>query len=145
MNVVTKNTELKEFVPKSFSDIIDNFFKETAGATSKVIKFLPSVDVAEDEKNYEVNVALPGLKKEDIKIEIHENKLTVSGERKLQKEGETKKYHTVETKYGAFYRSFYLPDNVSNENIQASFEDGILKILIPKDEKKQGRTTVEIK
>lgn len=143
MTLVTNNHQTKEFIPRTFSDIIDNFFNET---NSKVVKFLPSVDVVEDEKNYEIQVAIPGIKKEEIKIEFQEGRLSISGERKFEKhENSGKKYHTVETQYGAFKRSFYLPDNIDFEKISAEYTDGILKITVPKDQKKIARTTIEVK
>jgi HSP20 family protein len=143
MTLVKNNHEAKEFIPRTFSDIIDNFFNETS---SKVVKFLPSVDVVEDEKTYEIHVAIPGIKKEEIKIEFQEGKLSISGERKFEKhENNGKKYHTVETQYGAFKRSFYLPDNIDFEKINAEYIDGILKITVPKDQKKITKTTIEVK
>lgn len=144
MTLVKNNHDVKEFIPRTFSDIIDNFFNDTVGS-GKIVKFLPGVDVAEGEKNYEIHVAIPGMKKEEIKIEFQEGKLTISGERKLEKEESGKKYHTIETQYGAFQRSFYLPDNVYVEGIEASYTDGILKVNIPKDERKIAKATIQVK
>jgi HSP20 family protein len=143
MTLVKNNHEVKEFIPRSFTDILDNFFNESL-ESGKSFRYVPSTDIVEDEKNFEVSISLPGLKKEEIKIEINERKLIVSGERKFEKQ-EGKKYHTMETRYGSFKRSFYLPDTIHTDSIRAEFTDGILKISLPKDEKKIGKTIVEIK
>ena len=144
MTLVKNNSNVKEFVPTSFSDIIDNFFKDSV-TEGNVLKFLPKVDIAEDEKKYEIHLALPGIQKENIDINLQDGKLTISGERKLEKKEDGKKYHTVETQYGAFQRSFYLPDKASNEGIEASYVDGILTVSIPKDEKKLAKTSIQVK
>ena len=144
MTLVKNNHEVKDFMPKSFTDIIDNFFNESLGTASDVVKFLPRVDILEGEKSYEINLAMPGVKKEEIKIDFQEGKLTVSGERKFEKEP-SKKYHTVETQYGSFKRAFHIPDNVNHEGIEAAYADGILKILIPKDEKKITKASIPVK
>ena len=143
MTLVKNNHDVKEFIPRSFTDILDNFFNESL-ETGKSFRYIPSVDIIEDEKYFEVYLSLPGLKKEEIKVEIEERKLTVSGERKFEKQ-EGKKYHTIETRFGNFKRSFYLPDTIQSDAIQAEFIDGILKISLPKDEKKTGKTTIEIR
>jgi HSP20 family protein len=137
--------DVKEFTPKTFTDIIDNLFNDAVAPASKVVKFLPAADVIETEKQYEICLAIPGVKKEEIKIEYQDDKLTISGERKFDNEQNGKKYYTVETLYGTFNRSFYLPDNISPDKIEAEYVDGILKLFIPKDEKKIAKTTIQIK
>ncbi len=100
-------------------------------------QFSPKVDVAETEKAFDVHVSLPGFRKEDIKVELDENRLTISGERKWEKkeEDEKKKFHFLETEYGKFSRTFTLPRNILASNIQANYKDGILELNIPKEEK----------
>jgi HSP20 family protein len=143
MTQVKNNSDVKEFIPRSFTDIIDNFFNETV-QNSTAVNFLPRVDITESEKQYEIELALPGLKKEEIKIDFQEGKLTVSGERKFEKE-EGKKYHTIESQFGAFKRTFQLPDKVNHEAIEAEYINGILRIILPKDERKIAKATINIK
>ena len=146
MTLVKNNAELNGFIPTSFTDIIDNFFKDSVGNNnSKVLKFFPKVDVAEDELKYEIHLAIPGMKKEEFKIDLVDGKLLISGERKFEKSEESKKYHTLETQYGAFQRAFYLPEKANVEAIEASYVDGILLITIPKDEKKIAKATIQVK
>ena len=142
-----KTKQANELSPASFSDFIDNFLKDSFGTnyTNRAVKFLPGVDIAEDEKTYEISLAVPGLNKEDFKINLEENKLTISGERKLVKEDDSKKYHTIETQYGSFSRTFYLPQLANTEAISAEYVNGILKLSIPKDEKKTLKTNIEVK
>jgi HSP20 family protein len=143
MTQVKSNADVKEFIPRSFTDIIDNFFNETV-QNSTAVNFLPRVDITESEKQYEIELALPGLKKEEIKIDFQEGKLTVSGERKFEKE-EGKKYHTIESQFGAFKRTFQLPDKVNHGAIEAEYINGILRIILPKDERKIAKSSITIK
>lgn len=94
---------------------------------------LPAVNISENEKEFNVDLAVPGFKKDDIKIKINDDILTISAENKTESEEEkNKEYTRREYSYSAFTRSFRLPENVDNEHIDAHFEDGILKIKLPK-------------
>src|SRR5947207_2923750 len=93
-------TTVAEFVPRTVSDLLDNLFNETVLNKPNVNKFIPRADILENEKSYEIQVAVPGIKKEDIKVDLEEGKLTISGERKGREEKETKKYRAVETQFG---------------------------------------------
>lgn len=129
------NSNIDQTVPRTFSQFLDTFFDEALHSKRPYEgTFIPGLDVRETDKNYEVEVSLPGLKKEDIKIDIEDRLLTVSGERKYDKEEQGVKYHVVETRYGSFTRSVTLPNNINRESIDAAFSDGILKIVIEKDE-----------
>ena len=120
-----------------FPGLANNLFADLLADFPTQNQFVPKVDVAETEKAFDVHLSLPGFKREEIKVELDENRLSVSGERKWEKkEGdEKKKYHMIETEYGKFSRTFTLPGNVLTSNIEANFKDGILEIHIPKEEK----------
>lgn len=126
------------FMPRSFGLLMDEFFPENRGASSGV--FSPKADIAEDEKGFSIELVLPGLKKEDIHMEVHQNALSIRGERTFQKEENGKKYHRIESSYGNFKRTFNLPDHVDSEGIDARFEDGILHVFLPKSEKMAPKT-----
>jgi HSP20 family protein len=144
MSLVRYRTS-NDFVPTSFSNLIDRFFTESvARSGGSSYSFVPKVDILENEKGYEVNLAVPGLAKEDFKIDLNDNFLTISGERKFTKEKKENSLHVVETQYGNFSRSFSLPENVDASNIQANYNNGILEIFIPKDEKKTLKTTIKV-
>jgi HSP20 family protein len=132
-----------DFVPTTFSTMIDRFFNESLARTGGST-FSPRVDVIESEAAYEVHVAVPGMNKEDFKVEINDNFLTVSGERKFTNEKKDKNYHSVETQYGSFSRSFTLPENADGAKINAKYNNGILELTIPKDEKKVLKQTIKV-
>lgn len=94
----------------------------------------PAVDIYEDENAYIIKLELPEVSREDAKINLHENTLSISGERRFENEDKRDGYHRVERSYGQFYRSFTLPPNVNTEAINAQFKDGILRLTLPKKE-----------
>lgn len=94
--------------------------------------FSPTVNTREGEYAYHIEVDLPGVKKDDIKVEVKDNRMTVSGERKTKEEVKKDDYYRVESSYGHFERSFTLPDSVDVENVKASSKDGVLEVVIPK-------------
>lgn len=131
--------------PATFSNFIDRFFNDDFFGGKGVTSFTPQVDIAESEKEFEIQFHLPGVKKEDIKIDLNDDRLTVSGERKINNEKKEKNFHSVESYYGSFSRSFYLPDNVNVEKVDAEYKDGVLSIVLPKDAKKETNKSIAIK
>eukprot|EP00698_Gefionella_okellyi_P023863 TRINITY_DN826_c0_g2_i1.p1 TRINITY_DN826_c0_g2~~TRINITY_DN826_c0_g2_i1.p1 ORF type:complete len:199 (+),score=24.28 TRINITY_DN826_c0_g2_i1:89-598(+) len=94
--------------------------------------FWPSVDVKENENALTVHAELPGMKKEDININLDNNVLTISGQRSQEKVEDNERVHRVERSYGSFKRSFALPKNLKEDQIKASYNDGVLSVEIPK-------------
>ncbi|MFZ2907087.1 MAG: Hsp20/alpha crystallin family protein [Cyclobacteriaceae bacterium] len=145
MNLIRYNSALNDYTPSSFSNLIDRFFNDTvARSGGSAYSFVPRVDIIEEDKAFEVHVAVPGMKKDDFKIDVNDNFLTISGERKYTREKKENNFHSVETQYGTFSRSFTLPENVDATKISAKYLDGILELTIPKDEKKVLKTTVKV-
>ncbi len=105
---------------------------------------MPPVDIEEDDREYLLKAELPGMKKEDVKLKVEGGTLSISGERKEEKEEKDKKHHRVERSYGAFMRSFALPEVVLSEKVSAEFKDGILTVHVPKDEKAKPKA-IEVK
>ena len=132
------------FFTNDFRNMFDNFFGEGWEAM-KDIDFSPKTNIVEKEDQFMVSLALPGMKKDDIKIAIEENKLVVSGERKAEERTETDKFHRVEMSYGKFARSFRLPKNINRDAIDAKFEDGMLNLTLPKMEEEKTMQTISIK
>ena len=110
----------------------DFFGVDKRGDETNFIRWAPRVDVVEQDGGYELAADLPGLKKEDIKIEIKGDILTLRGEKKLEEEKKDKNYRLCERYYGEFVRTFMLPENVDRDKIVAEFKDGVLKLEIPK-------------
>lgn len=94
--------------------------------------FSPACDITEEKDHYLMTIDLPGFKKEDIKIEMSDNVLTVAGERRREVKTEEGKGHRFERSYGTFTRSFSLPSTVSSEKVEANYEDGVLSLYLPK-------------
>ena len=110
----------------------------------KVEVFTPVVNEKVDEKGYYLEIDLPGVKKEDIEISVNDSILTVAGERKLEKKEEKGNYTRIESFFGRFERSFKLPPDADAENIEAKYENGVLKLFIPRKTKPEGKK-IEIK
>jgi HSP20 family protein len=130
--------------PRSFSSMLDRFFNESLNVRRQISDFTPHVDAYETEDSFEIEVALPGMKEEEVNIDFHDGRLTISGERRLQNEDRNKRYHMVESQYGSFSRSFQLPHNTDPENIQADFEDGVLRVSVRKEEERPNRRQIQI-
>src|SRR5689334_6973813 len=94
--------------------------------------FVPAVDIYEDEHNITLKVEVPGVDEKDIDVRVENNTLTVRGERKFEKEEKEENFHRVERRYGSFTRSFTLPNSVETENVQATYDKGVLEIRLAK-------------
>ncbi len=95
-------------------------------------QWLPACDISETPEAYSIHAELPDLRKEDIKVTVHDGVLTLMGERKMEKEEKNKRYHRVERSYGRFQRSFNLPTAVDEGKVAATYKDGVLNLLVPK-------------
>jgi HSP20 family protein len=120
----------------------DRLFEETAFPTAKWSLFraqpemkgtnwLPQIDVFERDKQLVTKVDLPGLKKEDVKVEFNDGYLTISGERKTEMDEKDGEFYRCEREYGSFYRAVPLPEGVKFDDVKASFADGVLEVSVP--------------
>lgn len=107
--------------------------------------FSPPVDFYEDEKNVYVEVELPGLSKDDVKVSVHEGLLTIEGVRKTERGGEGANYLRFEGKFGTFSRSFDLPEEVNADKASAMFENGVLRVEFPKRNIRESERLIDIK
>jgi HSP20 family protein len=126
--------ELEELQGKLWS-----FFRHTpidngkdADAKPALGQWAPLVDITEDSKEFLIKVELPEMKKEDVKISVSQRVLTIQGERHQEKTEEGKRHHRIERSYGAFLRSFTLPDTANENDISADYLNGVLSIHLPK-------------
>jgi HSP20 family protein len=124
--------------------VMDNLMNDTLGKLDRHVFFSPRVDIVEGDKAFRIELALPGMKKEQITLMVENNQLTVSGERKIHKE-ENERHRVVENFYGKFSRTFSLPEGTDEVGITAELIDGILQIGIPKVEEQVKKTSIEIK
>jgi len=108
------------------------------------VAFRPAVDIFEDDEAITITAELPGMKAEDVHVDVDESVLTLRGERKLESEEKREGYHRIERSYGAFTRSFSLPENVDAENIDAQMKEGLLRVQLPKRPQPQPKK-IEVK
>jgi len=99
----------------------------------------PLSDITEDDKEYVIKAELPDVKKEDVRVTVENGVLTISGERKFEKEEKKKKYHRIERAYGTFVRTFSLPDVADAGKVKAEFKNGVLTVHMPKSEKAKAK------
>ncbi len=109
-------------------------------------EWMPAVDIYEDADRIVVKAELPEMDLKDIQVKIEDGTLRISGERKLEHEEQRDRYHKVERVYGAFHRSFTLPNTVDQEKVKATYDRGVLRVTLPKkEETKPKQITVEVK
>lgn len=136
----TLRNSMDRFMDRFFAD----FARPTEGEDFTGQTFTPAVDIKETPQEFLVTAEVPGIKKEDIHIEVADNLLALKGERRFEQEEKNESYHRVERSFGAFSRSFTLPTSVKTEAIEAKFHDGLLTVRIPKAEEKVPKK-IEIK
>ncbi|MCX7728654.1 MAG: Hsp20/alpha crystallin family protein [Bacteroidia bacterium] len=146
-NIVKQNNQIP-----TFKNLIESFFEGEfpawGGGLSRYIgSTIPSANIKETETDFQIEVGIPGVKKEDLKIDVEDDVLTISSEQREEKSEEKDNYTRREFNYSAFSRSFTLPDIVDADKISAEYKDGILNIVIPKKESviKKAQKRIEIK
>jgi len=128
-----------------FNDVFDSIFNDTF-FNDRLVTRVPAANISESEDHYHVELAAPGLKKEDFKVNLDRNVLNISVEQQRENNDVQKNYSKREFSYNSFVRSFTLPESANAENIEASYTDGVLKIDIAKhEEAKMVRRQIEIK
>ena len=126
-------------VGERMPSVFDDFFKpwnewfDNGGLSGRAVK-VPAVNITEQKDEYLVSLAAPGLKKDDFKIDVDGNMLTISSEKEEMKEEKEARYTRKEYSYSSFSRSFTLPEEINKEKIEAKYEDGVLKISMPRKE-----------
>jgi len=141
MTLIKRNTQFP-----SFSNIFDDIFADDFDVFKKIAT-VPSVNIKEREKDFVVELAAPGLIKEDFDIDLENNVLTISSQKKIENNQEEEKYTKREFSYSEFKRVFTLPDSVEANEIQAEYNNGILTVVIPKKPEAQvkPKRKIEIK
>ena len=130
-----------------FQNRILNAFAPALGSrgdNSSASQWAPLVDITEDDDGYHISAELPQVDKKDVKVTLESGVLTITGERRLQKDGNKRKYHRVERAYGYFSRSFSLPNDADPSKVEAEFKDGMLNVRVGKSEEARPRQ-IEVK
>ena len=120
------------------TNLLDTFFNDFLAPQSRYLGdnlvHSPKVDIVEKQKEFLVTAEIPGMKKEDVKLSLDNNTLTISGEKKEEKETKDDNYHCTERVFGSFRRTLSLPDCIKKDKVSAKYEDGILRVCLPKTE-----------
>jgi len=125
------------YMPNIFDDDFFHVLSNRTGST-------PAVNIREDDKNYFLDLAVPGIDRKELKIDMNEDVLTISSETKNESEESNDGYKRKEFSYSAFCRSFYIPENVNREKIEANYKDGILSVALPKQNEEKNKITRKI-
>jgi HSP20 family protein len=136
MNTLIKWNPFREFeqMANRMNNIVSRSLLPTIDEPIASAEWSPLVDVEESDKEYTIKAELPEVKKENVKVELENGSIRISGERKLEKEEKGRRFHRIERSYGAFERSFTLPEGTERKNVSAEFKDGLLKVHLPKGE-----------
>ena len=139
MNTVTRGEPFREM--EDLQNRLSTLFGRTplrrgnGKENITLAEWTPLADITEDDSEYVIKAELPELRREDVKVTVENGVLTISGERKFEKEEKKKKYHRVERGYGSFVRTFALPEDADADRVKAQFKQGILEVHLPKNEK----------
>jgi len=145
MTLVKFNNNAKNTLLPGFNDVFDSIFNDTF-FNDRMIARVPAVNISESENNYHVELAAPGLTKEDFKLNLDRDQLSISVETSVEHQDNQKNYSKREYSYGTFIRSFTLPESADYNQIEAAYQDGILRIDIAKrEEAKIVRRQIDIK
>jgi HSP20 family protein len=125
--------------PEPFTREIDRVFDAFFGQSEQARRWVPPVDLVEAEDHFVLKADLPGLSESDVKIEVQDGALTISGERSSEHEQHERGWYRIERSFGSFNRSLTLPDGVDADRIEASFSNGVLEVRIPKPEERKPR------
>jgi len=146
MTLIKRSNNLFPTVPSFFDDFFTRDLFDFAKTTNVYGSSLPAVNIKENENQFEVEVAAPGLSKEDFKIEVENDVLTLSSEREESKENQEDNYKRKEFSYSSFRRTFTLPENlVDADKIEAKYIDGVLNVVLPKKEEAKPKPVRRIK
>lgn len=139
---------------REMEELLDRFSGSTGRRLSRqndggretmiLADWIPAVDIAENDEEYQIKMELPEVRRKDVKVSINQGVLLIQGERNSQREEKNRKFHRVERSYGTFARSFMLPDDVKEDGVRARFEDGMLYLSIEKSEQAEPKA-IEVK
>lgn len=142
MRTLTPFFTSRSLTPSDLFREMDRMFDFTPYQGSNIYderEFSPASELMEEENHYMLSIDIPGMKKEDIKIEVADGTLIISGERKNERRTDTNQIHRFEKSYGSFKRSFVLPNTISAEKVEARYENGVLELYLPKTDVAQAR------
>lgn len=136
---LVRYNRLNDFIPSTFGDVLENVLRESGQGNKD---FYPAVDIVKNEKAIELQMIVPGMQKSDFSINVEDERLVISGERKRP---EDINFTQIESGYGSFERSFKLSKRVDQEKISATYDAGILKVTLPLIDEAKLKTVIKVK
>jgi HSP20 family protein len=136
---VRELTSIQNEMNRLFNTFFDTPTTGNGGTTNALRRWIPPMDLVETDDHFVLKADLPGLTEADVNVEVEDNVLTLSGERRAEHEDKREGYVRVERAFGAFRRSLTLPEGIEPEAVQASFDNGVLEVRIPKPEERKPR------
>jgi HSP20 family protein len=140
MKLVRYNS-LNDFIPSTFGSLLENVLRNE-NDDKNTESFFPATDIVKNGNEFVLHLIAPGMSKSDFDIDVQENELTIKGERRKD---EKLTYTNIESRFGSFSRTFSLNDNIIKDSIKATYENGVLQIVLPIDKKKLERKAIEVK
>jgi HSP20 family protein len=128
----------------NFDRMVQDLFDKRWDLSESMGELTPAVNIEENENEYSITAELPGVEKSDVKITFEDGALSISGEKRVENEDKKENFHRIERRYGVFSRSFAIPSAIVVEKIDASFKDGVLKVILPKAEEAKPKL-IEVK
>ena len=132
----SSNSPLEQMI-SMMNHLVSPEYKSGMTEFDKAVDFIPRADIVEEKNNYRLDIDLPGMTKDEINISLEKDVLTISGERAVQEKPEEEKAYRNERKFGKFSRSFNLNKSIKSEKINASFSNGVLTLILPKQEEEK--------
>jgi len=145
MSLLVRSPKLFSSMPTLFSDFFDDDNRLLNFDTNEWKSNVPAANIKEEDSEYVIELAAPGMEKKDFHVEVENNNLCISSEKKSENEEKEEGYSRKEFNYSSFFRSFALPENVNEDKIKASYKDGILSLALPKKEGNKSIPKKEIK
>ena len=143
MTLLKIKPRLMSSIPSSFDKVLAELINEQKENQNEALDFSPKVNIKESETEYTVQLALPGYNKKNIKIGLDKDLLKIQGEKEVGKEEDAPYYQLKQIESGKFSRSFYLPEGIAEDEIEAKFEDGLLSLHFPKVEQKVVKRSIQ--
>jgi HSP20 family protein len=126
-------------IQQEMNRLFNSFFDAPAAGEARTRRWIPAMDLVEQDDRFVLKVDLPGLTESDVNVELQDNVLTISGERKQKQEHKAEGYYRLERSFGSFSRSLTLPEGVNADAVAAKFDNGVLEVSIPKPEERKPR------
>lgn len=136
---------LQRSMNRLFEDVLRSSATPAVGESGDVYSLMPQMNISETDKEFRVTAELPGVAEKDVDVTLDDDVLTIRGEKRLEKKEDKENYHVVERSYGQFQRSILVPHSVKGDQVQARVENGVLTIILPKNQTQEKTRHIAVK